>query len=249
MFSIVCVYNDETSLRTNLRSSLEKQTAKFELILLDNTNGSYKSAAQALNYGGKKARHKYIMFVHQDVRLNNFWLEKTENILDKLPNLGVAGCAGAREGNSCVGFIKSVNNLWGKPLVKPEVVQTLDTCILMVPKTVFDKIQFDEKTFDGWHCYGEDYCLATKENLGLYTYVIPAFMHHNSPGTNWDNLLKEQAKLCKKYRYKRIYTVLGTLDRFRLNLRLKFAPDTRGISKEMHILAKTFSWICDKFNL
>jgi len=67
MISIVCVYNDEITLKDYLLKSLENQTSKHELILIDNTQGKYKSAAGALNWGGGKAKGKYIMFVHQDV--------------------------------------------------------------------------------------------------------------------------------------------------------------------------------------
>jgi hypothetical protein len=35
----------------------------YELILVDKIQNKFKSAAQALNYGGKKAKGEYIMFV------------------------------------------------------------------------------------------------------------------------------------------------------------------------------------------
>jgi hypothetical protein len=56
MISVICVYNDEKVLRANLLSSLRRQDAKYELILVDNTKGTFKSLPKALNYGGNKAK-------------------------------------------------------------------------------------------------------------------------------------------------------------------------------------------------
>jgi len=68
------------------------------LILIDNTQKKYKSAAEALNFGGKKAKGKYIMFIHQDIELeDNSWLENVEALLNKLNHLGIAGVAGMSE--------------------------------------------------------------------------------------------------------------------------------------------------------
>ena len=48
MISIVCVYNSEQILNEYLINSLKKQSVKYELILLNNIKGKYKSAAEAL---------------------------------------------------------------------------------------------------------------------------------------------------------------------------------------------------------
>ena len=88
MISVVCVYNNNTTLRSTLLKSLAKQTAEFELITLDNTANRFKSAAEALNYGGSKAKGAYIMFVHQDMWLISItWLEEVETQLRAIPDL------------------------------------------------------------------------------------------------------------------------------------------------------------------
>ena len=82
MISVVCVYNNEAILKVALSRSLQSQTATFELILLDNRDGRYRSAAQALNDGGRRAIGDFIMFVHQDMWLaSDTWLEDAEKIL------------------------------------------------------------------------------------------------------------------------------------------------------------------------
>ncbi|MCL0094943.1 glycosyltransferase family protein [Dehalococcoidia bacterium] len=192
MISIVSVYNNEDILKDWLLKSLENQTAEFELIKVDNTRNTFKSAAEALNRGGKKAKGNYLMFVHQDVDLSsNTWLEDVEQMLDSIPNLGIAGVAGRSEGkhplaSRCKTIIKH-----GVPPVpvggpggliqNPEKVQTLDECLVIVPKSVFNRLTFDEKVCADWHLYAVDYCLSVRK-LGFDVFVVPMFIHHGSTG-------------------------------------------------------------------
>ena len=226
MISIICVYNNKNILENCLLKSLKNQTVKFELITLKNTTGQFKSAAEALNYGGGKATGRYIMFVHQDVELDSgSWLEKVEKLLDNIHNLGIAGVAGMSEkGKNFAererGYISNCGETWRKLFQKPEEVQTLDECLLIVPKNVFDNIKFDEKIFDNWHCYGADYCLCVREK-GLKAYVIPAFIYHRSLRLNTKELLKYQKRLYKKYQkdYKHIFLTTGEISWVKLIFR------------------------------
>lgn len=225
MISIVVVYNNEQALERILLSSLKNQAASFELIKLDNTAGQFKSAAEALNYGAKQANGKYIIFVHQDVELDSAeWLEKVENLLETIPDLGIAGVAGMSENGKTDnergrGYISDCGQIWkfANPVEKPEKVQTLDECLLIVPRSVFNKLQFDNKTFDDWHCYGADYCLSVRQK-GLKAYVIPAFIYHRSVRINVKNILRYQKRLFNKYRknYKHIYTTCRDISRLNL---------------------------------
>jgi glycosyltransferase involved in cell wall biosynthesis len=187
MISIVCVYNNERLLADFLLDSLNRQTAHYELITIDNTKNQCTSAAQALNWGGRKARGKYIMFVHQDIRLCSIeWLHDAERMLDSLPNLGVAGIAGRREA-SCI--LANLTN--GTPPTaagtyigaEPVAVETLDECLTIVPRDVFNVLQFDEITCDGWHLYTVEYCVSSTL-LGFTLYVLPFHAYHASRGTS-----------------------------------------------------------------
>ena len=227
MLSIVVVYDDERALSEILLKSLSNQTTRFELITIDNTEGQFKSAAEALNYGGRQANGKYIMFVHQDVELDSdLWLEKVERILDSIPELGAAGVAGMSEKGKTKkemgrGCFSDCGETWGNPIQKPEEVQTLDECLLIVPKLVFSKTQFDEETFDGWHCYGVDYCLRVK-HMGLRTCVLPAFIYHRSLKLNVKNLHKYQKRVYSKHgkNHKTIHTMDGEISWLKLRSRL-----------------------------
>ncbi|GAG29809.1 unnamed protein product, partial [marine sediment metagenome] len=52
------------------------------------------------------------------------------------------------------------------PLQKPEKVQTVDECLIIIPRPVFDILPFDEKVCDDWHLYAVDYSLGVAR-LGL----------------------------------------------------------------------------------
>ena len=143
MISVICVYNDEAILERYLLKSLEQQTEKGEVILLDNTNGRFSSAAEALNFGGNKGSSKYLMFVHQDVLLpSSDWLLKAEHYLDSIPKLGIAGVAGMVEGGrsneergrNVIKHGESPKEWnWGHPISTREPVQTLDELMVIIP--------------------------------------------------------------------------------------------------------------------
>jgi len=221
LISVICVYNDERAFGSMLKKSVQKQTSTHELISVDNTSGASKSAAGALNNAGKQAHGDYLMFVHQDVILpDKWWLENTENLLNDIPKMGVAGCVGVDEKGHKHGFIRDRYHVWGKPFTEPETVQTLDESVLIIPRKVFEGIQFDEENFKGWHCYGADYCL-TATSQGLRNYAIPNQIYHNSPNLNIADLLKEQRILFEKHKakYKHIHTTSGSLSRTGLTAR------------------------------
>lgn len=196
MISIVVIYNSENILNTFLLPSLLRQTVNYEYIPIDNTKKQFKSAAEALNYGGRKAVGKYIMFVHQDVDLcADTWLEKAEMILESIPNLGVAGVAGKSDkGRSLKDRCRNIiidhehHRVWGNPIEKPEIVQTLDECLIIVPKHVFNLLKFDDAVCDNWHLYAVDYCLSCRE-YGHDVYVIPLQIYHRSTSP-WHNASK-----------------------------------------------------------
>lgn len=215
MISVVSVYNNKEILDEYLIKSLEEQSVDYDLILIDNTQGEFKSAASALNSGGEKATERYIVFVHQDVSFDSKFLEDLETILDNIKNLGIAGLAGvSAETPGVISNILQGNSkeLVGKNRIEtPTMVQTLDECLIVIPKSVFDTLKFDQVTCDDWHLYGVDYSLSVTSQ-GHDSYVLPLSIHHRSPGysmsAGYDVTMK---KLLKKHHknYKMVYTTLG----------------------------------------
>jgi hypothetical protein len=213
MISIVCVCNNRNIFNNYLIDGLKKQSMDYELIIIEDSKTDFKSAAQALNYGGKKAEGDYIIFAHQDVNLDSIdWLKQMELMVHGLPKLGIAGIAGKSESSSEV--ITNVKHgdsphfAGNVQIDEPVEVQTLDECLLIIPKKVFEKLEFDEVTCDGWHLYGVDYCLSIKE-MDMAVYVLPLPIHHKSSG---DPFAKEYyqtlGKIFKKHG--RSYNVIHT---------------------------------------
>ncbi len=216
MISIICAFNNKKTLDDHLLNSLKNQTKNYELTLIDNTQGKFKSAAEALNHGGNKSKGKYLMFIHQDYELNSAkWLEEVVRTLDAIENLGIAGVAGKND-YYLISKIKTgvPPELPGHvPFEEPLKVQTLDECLIIIPKAVFQRIKFDEITCDNWHLYATDYCLSVKE-AGLDAYVIPMGGYHVSPGYSFSEkeYYSTLEKLVKKHKdnYKWIYTTTGS---------------------------------------
>lgn len=189
MISVVVVYNDLTQFERLLHWSLARQTVAHEVIALDNRDGRFGSAALALNHGARQARGDFIFFAHQDVRFDSpTWLADVETVLRGVDLLGIAGVSGARPSPDRAGREVVTNVTYddpprpaGVPLEAPLIVESVDECAFFVPRPVFERLSFDERTCDGWHLYAVDYSLAVKR-LGLQAWAIPAPLYHRSPG-------------------------------------------------------------------
>ncbi|MCG2725691.1 MAG: glycosyltransferase family protein [Elusimicrobia bacterium] len=227
VFSIVCVYNSEKVMNDLLIKGLKTQNCGFELTLVDNTGGKFRSAAEGLNYGGAKATGEYIIFIHQDIYLLSAdWLRRAEAFLREIPDLGVAGVAGMTKGKAGgifrVGTIPLENRACfvchgpekdpiecGDTFNGPVEVQTLDEQVLIIPGKVFSSAGFDEKVCSSWHLYGVDYSLSVKK-CGLKVYALPIPVWHISKGTLNKDYYATLNKILKKHKdHGIIYTTCG----------------------------------------
>lgn len=216
MISVICIYNNKEILDNYLLKSLKTQTVDYELILIDNTENKFKSAAEALNNGAKDAKCKYIMFVHQDIDLlDDNWLKNAEDMLDSIPNLGIAGIAGKL--NVKKGIISNMKDgippkYAGTTKIKNITrVQTLDECLFIIPESIFKMLKFDEELCDDWHLYAVNYCLEIMKH-GFYVYVLPLSLYHRSSGFSIsEKYYQTIKKMINKYKhdYKWIYTTVG----------------------------------------
>jgi hypothetical protein len=214
MISIVCVYNDKEVLDKYLLKSLTTQSVEYELILVENIKENFKSASEALNHGANKAKGDYLMFVHQDVDLkSNRWLEYIEKAMNTLNNCGIAGVAGIPENE-----FKIKSNIEngipptsvGEKIKVPTKVQTVDECLVIIPKSVFKEFKFDEK-LGGWHLYAVDYSLNIQK-YGFNVYVLPTYVYHRSYMLHYPKEYYQTLKLLyKKYKddYKMIHSCCG----------------------------------------
>lgn len=214
--SIICIYNNPDLLNTLLIPSLRQQTIPYELILIDNQNQKYSSAAKLLNDQVKFGKGKYLLFLHQDIELcKKDFLEKIIEYMDGLPGAGIAGVAGCSP--SFNGIISNIyHGVPKKPagsifIKTPTRVQTVDECCFVIPNSFLKKYPFNENICQDWHLYAVEYSLHVLE-LGLQVYVLPLKLYHRSDGIYYSNAyFKSLNSIQKKYgkKYSVIYTTVG----------------------------------------
>jgi hypothetical protein len=98
-----------------------------------------------------------------------------------------------------------------KELRRPESVQTLDGCLMLVQTDRFIDRPFDETTADGWYLYIADYCLDLARR-GESCYVLPHRVFHESTGPANPELYAETlARIIAKHqdRIETLYTTIG----------------------------------------
>src|SRR5262249_37558201 len=132
MISVVCVYNNREVLDCRLLSSLQRQNTRCDIVIVDNRNNEFASAATALNHGAARANGEWVLFVHHDVDLiSPDWLASAEEILESDSPTGWVGTAGCDARGKIKGFMLDRAMLFGYPFDALAEVQTLDECMLI----------------------------------------------------------------------------------------------------------------------
>lgn len=143
------------------------------------------NAAEGLNRGLAAARNEVVICLHQDVWLPQDWPRRFWQQYDLASALhGTIGVAGVYGVSLHQGAVRRVGHvvdrdylLWETPPL-PALVDTLDELLLAVRKD--SGFRFDPSL--GFHFYGADICLATRQAC-LPTVVLDALCFHNSAGT------------------------------------------------------------------
>ncbi len=213
MISVICVYNNEEQLKTQLEYSLKFQTVELEFIRLDNRDGKYESAAKALNLGARIAKGDILIFSHQDIYL------KTENEIEELARVidqslvgTIIGTQGVVENSkkyySCLTagdvYNGDLNFDFKKRLYE---VACIDEGLFGMKKSTWEAHHFDELICNNWHLYAVEQCLYARSHSGK-VYVYPSQIHHFSKGRISLEYMKNMRELCRKYRnsFKYIWT-------------------------------------------
>ena len=212
-FSIICTYNNKDVLNEYLIPSLKKQQEEYELILIDNTDKKFNSAAEALNFGGNNANGDLLIFVHQDIMFYDNNLTDISSYCENLENMGIAGVLGVSKKNNGRPLSNIYSGIPPKRAFEEEIknieyAQTLDELLLIIPKNIFKKYKFDAETCYDWHLYGADYCLNVKKN-GYEVLILPITLYHISTGESMSlEYFKTLKNILKKYEgdFDRIYT-------------------------------------------
>ena len=215
MISIICPTNNRNQLNRDLIASLDKQTFKdYELIIIDTINKKYDSAIDALNEGVSNAKGEYLLFVHQDVVMNDEKeLENIYNYICNIEHFGVVGIAGVtNKKNEYVGNITDGHDrrkISDKYIDSPTEVFSIDEVLFIIKKEQLEKFPFNKEN-KTWHLYAVEYSIDMHEN-NEKVYVIPSNIYHESNGRSMnDSYFLEIKRISKKYRkkYKRLNTAI-----------------------------------------
>ncbi|MFT3781272.1 MAG: hypothetical protein QM790_04590 [Nibricoccus sp.] len=182
----ICTLSNDIVQYAEMRESFRVagfDDARCEFVLLDNSAGNRYEPYSAFNEIKANAAEPYVIFCHQDVRLNQgHGFDRLVKVLDELyardPKWAVAGNAGTNRKLQHVVRITdpwpSAN--WQGPL--PQPVVTLDENFLVVRT---DAPVAWSSALSGFHFYGSDICLhALAQKLGVY--VIDFHLEHLSTG-------------------------------------------------------------------
>ena len=205
--SIICCYTSEQQL-SYLADSLESQTLEHEQIFIDNSQNAFTSCASALNYGAKKSTGDLLLFAHQDIKFKSQdALERLVDACGVLQSGDVGGVAGAiprgrknilktniTHGYQQESYFESA--FFSEPYIP---VDTIDECVIILPRQTWEKHQFDEVLCDNWHGYGVEQSLYARMN-GHNVYVFDADINHlSSKGTFRKPFFDSIRKLVKAY--------------------------------------------------
>jgi hypothetical protein len=176
-FTVVAAVNSGKTLQENLLSS-PALSQDIELLICE----GFTSISIAYNNAIAQARGDFIVCTHQDVYLPNNWFARVEKAIRQLDDAGiewgVLGSFGSRK--DAVGGLGRVYTrglgLHGRPLLKPEPVETLDEIVLVLKRS--GTVRFDS-ALPHFHLYGVDICMTARAE-GLGSFAIPAFCIHNT---------------------------------------------------------------------
>lgn len=135
------------------------------------------SLAEAYNRGLNQAKGDIIVLSHDDIEFlqPSTWLAKIKSHLDAYDFIGLAGTtkligpAWAQAGPpNTFGQVAEINPngdpfrvlIFGAPSTVVPNIQAVDGLFMAFKKDVVAKVRFDEKTFDGFHCYDVDFSFS-----------------------------------------------------------------------------------------
>lgn len=126
-----------------------------------------------------ECRSKYLLLTHTDVTFGRDFLERIERTIDAVPDFGALGM---------VGVNSEMQYKWGKA-GEPFKVETLDCNSILI--NLEHGLRFDEKIFDEFHLYCEDYACQLKEK-GLSCHTLMVNCNEMSPLLTFDKITEKE---------------------------------------------------------
>lgn len=217
MISVIVCSRKEPSWDIHKRNITKTINTPFEYLRIDNRNNSY-SLCSAYNAGIRKATGDIVVFMHEDVFfMEGNWGKVLESKF-KNSETGLIGVAGTQ-------YISANNPAWvlcGRPFIRGHVIHELnngsvynltvfnhnrndsrvvavDGLFFAVRRSLFEKIKFDDITFDGFHFYDLDICMQIGKTHNLIV-TWDILVKHLSGGSFDDSWKKYAARFLNKYK-------------------------------------------------
>ena len=177
---IVCTPNEGLSAEQK-QNILETAGTELDLVVIDNSANS-ETIFSAYNKGVSQSNGNILCFVHDDVMFRTpNWGSIIQSHFEKDEKLGLVGFAGAH-------FMPDMPMYWhDSPFISEYDLTTrnghtekcfftehfgernlaevaaVDGLCFFLRKELFDRISFDEQTFDGFHLYDMDISMQVRE--------------------------------------------------------------------------------------
>ena len=198
---IIC--SRQPNIPQSLKDNIEETIGvEYELVIIDNSKNQY-SIFQAYNEGVRRSQYPYLCFMHEDILYHTQdWGKKAiEHFQDK--KVGLIGVAGGHcmlntpsswwhSGVVSKNYIQSTDkkeeslirvNTHKDNNFKDEVVVAVDGLWFCIERTLFANIQFDETSFNSFHCYDLDICFQIGTLKKKVIVVFDILIQHLSNGS------------------------------------------------------------------
>lgn len=178
MFSVIICSRGKDIPPELQRSIAETIGVDFELVVIDNSDKDY-SIFSAFNEGVRRSKGEILCFCHEDILFHSLsWGASIQKVLSD-ESIGVVGVIGSH-------FLpRAPMYWWSSPYISQYSVNndkgvaqlndnreffhgavadvvTVDGVCFFIPRSLFDSIRFDDRTFQGFHLYDMDICMQVQ---------------------------------------------------------------------------------------
>ena len=196
--SVACAIHDWPTAESYLLPSLDALHGDAPVrFLLDNEgNALSRNIASLYNLLARLHGPSVRIFVHPDVSFPSDFVGRILSAIDSLQRANAEWGALGVVGRSWEG-----DYVWGHEIDEPVEVCVVDSCCVVIDRT--SGLSFDQRRFDGYHCFVEDYCMQCHAgDLGVY--VVPSQVEHVGAtyareGSRWGQYPVYRKRLQKKW--------------------------------------------------